>query len=123
MSVDKLKLIRYALTAIMGIMFFIGMQFITDVHGKEVTFFESFFIAILITGLNLSIWSDWLYNSLSEEKIKIKYKTFQKFGIIMAVFCLNLVGGVLHNEMYNGELSILSLFIMPILVYITLMFV
>jgi len=48
MSINKFKII---LIYIMGFCYLIGMPFVIDAKGNEVSFFESIFIALLATSL------------------------------------------------------------------------
>lgn len=100
MSINRIKKIRYILTGIMGLSFFIGMQFITDTTGSEVSFFESLAIALLIVGLVLSMSSDWLYNALADDNIKINYVFFQVIGITIILLFIYTISITVYNEYY-----------------------
>ncbi len=84
----------------MAISYFLGMQFVTDVTGNEVTLLEALVVAIIITGLNATLWSDWMYKKLSDDGLKINYKTYQIIGILVLLIFNHAIIKILYNE-YN----------------------
>jgi len=98
MSINTLKKIRYILTSVVGWAFFIGMQFITDPTGSKVSFFESLLISLLVVGLLLSMSSDWLYNALADDNVKINYLFFQGIGIATIMCFIYVISITVYNE-------------------------
>ena len=119
MSIKRLKKIRILLTYIVGVIFFIVMQFLSDPEGNVGTPIQAFGVGILIFGLLFVLFSDWMYyNELINKGAKIKYETFQKVGLLFNITALCIIISAAYNEIYNGNIGVLSLFIEVPLIYL-----
>ncbi len=83
----------------MGLCYLIGMPFVIDAKGNEVSFLESIFIALLAISLNLFMWSDWMYNYILDNGVKIKYDNYQKIGITVVFVFIYVIIKVVLNEL------------------------
>ena len=97
MRIELYKKTKIYISYVLFIMTFIGMGGSIDATGHELSFFESFILAIIVCTINGIMWSDWMYNYLNEEGVKVNHIVYQKIGIFVTVLFVVIIGASTYS--------------------------
>ncbi len=86
------KKIRDSIIVAIGFIMFVGSQVVPATDTNETaTFFEALLMGIIPMFLHFAMWSDYIYNEIREQDIKINYDSYQVVGLVIVIFTFLLV--------------------------------
>jgi len=86
MNIEIIIKLRYLFTILFGLIFFIGCQIVPVTGTNQAwTFSEAILGLFIFLFLYIFLFSDYMYYGIINEGIKINYKTYQLFGLIISI--------------------------------------
>ena len=84
--------LRNIILMITGILLFVGAQIVPAAStGQTQSLLESFGMSSILIGIHLMLWSDYTYNDMIENGLKINYKLYQYIGLLAVLLMLIII--------------------------------
>jgi hypothetical protein len=88
----NINTIRHSIIIVTSILIFHGAQTIPSIEtGLVQPMFDSLIIALINGLLHFLMWSDYNYNLIIEDGLKLSYRLFQFIGLIFTLFMLFII--------------------------------